>query len=194
LTALATDAARKGVTGLGLKQAVYSGTFKQQTQQPELAGRALEGADADRIRQLGKAWNTNVSEEQIKSILTGTPMAGSGLVLTEEGLRQQLQTKWKGAMPHLAKQFDAGLTLSDIGSTYREYAAQLLEQTPDQIDMFKGPYLQAFGTDQTGQLSLTDWTQKIKSDPKFGWQFTKQANDQATDIALTLARAFGKVQ
>jgi hypothetical protein len=193
LTAVASVVARTGLTGLGEKQAVYNAVFKQGAPQAQ-TGRALEGADADRIRQLGKAWNTNVSEEQIKSILTGTPMAGSGLVLTEEGLRQQLQTKWKGAMPHLAKQFDAGLTLSDIGSTYREYAAQLLEQTPDQIDMFKGPYLQAFGTDQTGQLSLTDWTQKIKSDPKFGWQFTKQANDQATDIALTLARAFGKVQ
>ena len=68
LTSLATDAARKGVTGLGLKQAVYSGTFKQQTAQPALAGRALEGADADRIRQLGKAWNTKISDDQIKSL------------------------------------------------------------------------------------------------------------------------------
>ena len=193
LTSLATDAARKGVTGLGLKQAVYSGTFKQQAAQPALAGRALEGADADRIRQLGKSWNTKVSDEQIKSILTGSPMAGSGLVLTEEGLRQQLQKKWSGAMPHLSSQFDAGLTLEDIGSTYREYAAQLLEQTPDQINMFDGPYLQAFGSSESGQLSLTDWTQRVKSDPKFGWQYTKQANQQATDVALTLARAFGKV-
>ena len=193
LTSLATDAARKGVTGLGLKQAVYSGTFKQQTAQPALAGRALEGADADRIRQLGKAWNTKISDDQIKSILTNEPMAGSGLVLTEEGLRQQLQSKWKGAMPHLATQFDAGLTLEDIGSTYRDYAAQLLEKTPDEINMFDGPFLQAFGSQETGQLSLTDWTQKVKSDSKFGWQYTKQANQQATDVALTLARAFGKV-
>jgi hypothetical protein len=193
LTTLATDAARKGVTGLGLKQAVYSGTFKQQTAQPALAGRALEGADADRIRQLGKSWNTKISDDQIKSILTGDAMAGSGLVLTEEGLRQQLQSKWKGAMPHLATQFDAGLTLEDIGSTYRDYAAQLLEKTPDQINMFDGPFLQAFGSQETGQLSLTDWTQKVKSDSKFGWQYTKQANQQATDVALTLARAFGKV-
>jgi hypothetical protein len=42
-------------------------------------------------------------------------------------------------------------------------------------------------------MSLTDWVTTIKSDPSFGWQFTKQANQQATDIGLTLARAFGKV-
>jgi hypothetical protein len=68
-----------------------------------------------------------------------------------------------------------------------------LEQTPDQINMFDGPYLQAFGSQESGQLSLTDWTKRVKSDPSFGWQYTKQANQQATDIGLTLARAFGKV-
>jgi hypothetical protein len=84
--------------------------------------------------------------------------------------------------------------LEDIGGNYRRYAAQLLERSEDEIDMFSGPYLQAFGSKESGQLSLTDWIQKVKSDSKFGWQFTKQANDQATDVALTLARAFGKVQ
>lgn len=194
LTLLATDAARKGVTGLGLRQAVYSGTFKQKSQQPELAGRALQGADADRLKKLGREYNFKVSDDQIQSILTGAPEASTGLVLTEEGLRQRLQKYVKGAMPQIADQIDAGLTLEDIGGNYRRYAAALLERSEDEIDMFQGPYLQAFGTKDAGQLSLTDWTQKIKSDPNFGWQYTKQANEQATDVALSLARAFGKVQ
>jgi hypothetical protein len=42
-------------------------------------------------------------------------------------------------------------------------------------------------------LSLSEWVTTVKSDPTFGWQYTKQANQQATDIALSLARAFGKV-
>ena len=96
-------------------------------------------------------------------------------------------------MPQLKDQFDAGLSLDQIGSTYRTYAAQLLEKPEDQINMFEGPYLQAFGSKETGQMSLSDWITQVKSDPRFGWQYTKQANQQATDIALTLARAFGKV-
>jgi hypothetical protein len=153
----------------------------------------LQGADADRIRSIGRGWNTKITDGQIQSILTGKADPATGLVLTEDGLREQLQAKWKGAMPHLRDQFDAGLNLDQIGSSYRSYAAQLLEKPEDQINMFEGPYLQAFDNGEGGQLSLSQWIEKVKTDDRFGWQFTKQANQQATDIALTLARAFGKV-
>ena len=195
LTQLATNAARLGLTGLGLQQAVYAGALKPGAggSQTALAGRVLQGADADRIRGIGKAWNTKITDGQVQAILTGKADPATGLVLTEDGLREQLQAKWKGAMPHLKDQFDAGLTLDQIGSSYRQYAAQLLEKPEDQINMFEGPYLSAFDNGQGGQLSLSQWIEKVKSDPRFGWQYTKQANQQSTDIALTLARAFGKV-
>ena len=192
LNQVAATVARTGLTGLGEKQAVYNAVFKTGAPQVQ-TGRALSGVDADRIRQLGKAYNFNVTDSQVQSILTGTPEASTGLVLTEEGLRQRLQKYAKGAMPQIADQIDAGLTLEDIGGNYRRYAAQLLERSEDEIDMFSGPYLKAFGTKETGQLSLGDWISTVKTDPTFGWQYTKTANQQATDIGLTLARAFGKV-
>jgi hypothetical protein len=68
-----------------------------------------------------------------------------------------------------------------------------LERDENEIDMMSGPYMRAFGDPKNGQMSLSEWTRQVKSDPTFGWQYTKQANDQATDIALSLARAFGKV-
>ena len=195
LTQLATNAARLGLTDLSLQQAVYAGALKPGAggAQTALAGRVLQGADADRIRSIGRGWNTKITDGQIRSILTGTADPATGLVLTEDGLREQLQAKWKGAMPHLRDQFDAGLTLDQIGSSYKTYASQLLETPEDQINMFEGPYLQAFDNGEGGQLSLSQWIEKVKTDSRFGWQFTKQANQQATDIGLTLARAFGKV-
>ena len=192
LTQVAATVARTGLTGLGEKQAVYNAAFKAGAPQAQ-TGRALGGVDADRIKQLGKAYNFNVTDSQIQSILTGTPEASTGQVLTEEGLRQRLQKYVKGAMPQIADQIDAGLTLEDIGGNYRRYAAQLLERSEDEIDMFSGPYLKAFGTKETGQLSLSDWISTVKSDPTFGWQYTKTANQQVTDIGLSLAKAFGKV-
>jgi len=195
LTQLATNAARLGLTGLGLQQAVYSGALKPGAggSQTALASRVLQGADADRIRGIGRAWNTKISDSQVQAILTGKADPATGIVLTEDALREQLQAKWKGAMPHLKDQFDAGLTLDQIGSSYKSYAAQLLEKPEDQINMFEGPYLQAFDNGAGGQLSLSQWIEKVKTDDRFGWQYTKQANQQATDVALTLARAFGKV-
>jgi len=195
LTQLATNAARLGLTGLGLQQAVYAGALKPGAggAQTALASRVLQGADADRIRSIGRSWNTKISDSQVQAILTGKADPATGIVLTEDGLREQLQAKWKGAMPHLRDQFDAGLTLDQIGSSYKTYASQLLEKPEDQINMFEGPYLQAFDNGQGGQLSLSQWIEKVKTDDRFGWQYTKQANQQATDVALTLARAFGKV-
>jgi hypothetical protein len=195
LTQIATNAARLGLTGLGLQQAVYAGALKPGAggAQTALAGRVLQGADADRIRSIGRAWNTKISDGQVQAILTGQADPATGIVLTEDALREQLQAKWKGAMPHLRDQFDAGLTLDQIGSSYRTYASQLLETPEDQINMFEGPYLQAFDNGEGSQLSLSQWVEKVKTDSRFGWQYTKQANQQATDIGLSLARAFGKV-
>lgn len=193
LNKVAAEAARKGLTGLGLSQAVYANILKPSGAPTPLATRALEAADADRIRKIGRAYNYNVTDDELKSILTGAPTP-AGVVLTEEGLRQKAQNYAKGVMPQLADQIDRGLTLEEIGGNYSRYAAQILEQTEDQIDMFSGPYLQAFGNKETGQLSLGDWVERLKSDSRFGWQYTKQANQQATDVALSIARAFGKVQ
>jgi len=192
LTEVASTVARRGLTGLGEKQAVFNATFKASKNQDQ-TGRALSGVDADRIRKIGRAYNFKVTDDQVQSILTGTPEATTGQVLTEEGLRQRLQKFARGAYPQLADQIDAGLSLEDVGANYRRYAADLLERSEDEIDMFSGPYLKAFGTKDGGQLSLSDWVTTVKSDPTFGWQYTKQANQQATDIALSLARAFGKV-
>lgn len=193
LNRVASEAARKGLSGLGLSQAVYANILKPSGAPSPVATRALEAADADRIRKIGRAYNYNVTDDEIKSILTGVPTP-AGIVLTEDGLREKAQKYAKGVMPQLADQIDSGLTLDEISGNYRRYAAQLLEQSEDQIDMFSGPYLQAFGTKDTGQLSLGDWVERVKSDSRFGWQYTKQANQQATDVALSIARAFGKVQ
>ena len=170
LTQLATNAARLGLTGLGLQQAVYSGALKPGAggSQTALAGRVLQGADADRIRSIGRAWNTKITDGQVQAILTGKADPATGIVLTEDALREQLQAKWKGAMPHLKDQFDAGLTLDQIGSSYKSYASQLLEKPEDQINMFEGPYLQAFDNGAGGQLSLSQWIEKVKTDDRFG--------------------------
>jgi hypothetical protein len=190
---LARTAARNGLTGVGLRQEVYRTAFRtsEASKAPMLATQSLTGADADRIQRIGRAYGRRIRDEELKAILTGEPL--NGAVLTEEGLRQRLQIEARAAFPQLADQIDAGLTLDDIGSRYKSYAADLLERDPNQIDMFSGPYLSAFGDKANGPMSLSDWTAKVKSDPVFGWQYTKQANDQATNIALSLARVFGKV-
>jgi len=190
---LGRTVARNQLTGVGLRQEVFRASFKATTGQGDVRQQALTGAQADQIQRLARSFGRSATNDEIQSILTGQPTA-DGRVLTTEGFRQALQQEAIGAFPQLQAQIDAGLSLEQIGSRYRTYAADLLEKNPEEIDMFSGPYLTAFGNKTDGPMSLGDWVTTVKSDPKFGWQYTNQANQQATDIALTLARAFGKVQ
>ena len=71
----------------------------------------------------------------------------------------------------------------------------MLELDESQIDFTKDPKWQsAFGTKESGQMGLGDWVTKLKSDKSFGWQYTKEANRQAVDIAAMIARTFGKAK
>ena len=60
-------------------------------------------------------------------------------------LLNKMKSSAKGVLPHLSSQIDAGLSLKDISENYKQYAAQILERDPNQIDMFQGPFLDAFG-------------------------------------------------
>jgi|LakMenEpi03Aug12_release.lakeMendotaPanAssembly.Ray.scaffolds.fasta_scaffold72344_3 hypothetical protein len=194
---IARKVARNGLTATGVKQAVYQYAFRRPAAAttptaPGMSRNALQGGDADAIRIAARAYGYNVSDAEMQAALTGGMY--NGVAVTKDSILQKAQKSAKGKYFHLADQIDAGLSLEDIFSGYRNYAADALEIDPNQIDFTKdSKWARAFGTKETGQMSLTDWVTTIKSDPTFGWQFTKQANQQATDIGLTLARAFGKV-
>lgn len=194
---IAKKVARNGLTTTGVKQAVYQYAFRKPAAAttptaPGMSRNALEGGDADAIRIAARAYGYNVSDAEMQAALTGGMY--NGVAVTQDSILQKAQKSAKGKYFHLSDQIDAGLSLEDIFSGYRNYAADALEIDPNQIDFTKdSKWARAFGTKESGQMSLTDWTQMIKTDPTFGWQFTKQANQQATDIGLTLARAFGKV-
>ena len=195
---IAKKVARNGLTATGVKQAVYQYAFRRPAAAttptaPGMARNAIEGGDADAIRIAARAYGYNVSDAEMQAALTGGMY--NGVAVTQDSILQKAQKSAKGKYFHLADQIDAGLSLEDIFSGYRNYAADALEIDPNQIDFTKdSKWARAFGTKETGQMSLTDWVTTIKSDPTFGWQYTKQANQQSTDIALTLARAFGKVK
>ena len=47
---------------------------------------------------------------------------------------------------------------------------------------------------QARMLSMSEWETELRTNDKYKYSFTKQANQDATDIGLAIARAFGKVQ
>jgi len=198
LTELATTIQRTGLSDLGAKQLVFGAAFKQSAK-PGVDPRrlALQSSEADALRRVAKAYGFRSSDldDQIESVLTGKPYAPTGTVLTTESFRQKAEQAARGAFPHLKKQFDSGLTLNDIFGNYREIAARVLEVDPSQVDyMSDEKWFDAFGSQKDGLPSLSSWVAKLKTDPKYGWRFTNQANQQVSSVVSTLERAFGLIK
>lgn len=188
LRRVATAAARQGLTGNRLKFFVFASATKIGA-----APGVAKTAEADKLRNTVKEYGYPVTDEEINAVLTGTPYKGQ--VYTEASLLNKAKQAAKGLYAHLAPQIDAGLSLDDIFKNYRSYAAQILELDPNEIDFVKDPkWADAFGNAETGQLSLSAWQQKLKTEDKYGWRFTDQANQQVSGVVSTLERAFGLVR
>jgi len=72
------------------------------------------------------------------------------------------------------------------------FASKTLGIDPNEIDFMKdSKWADAFGTKDSGQLTLNDWTRKLKTDEKYGWQFTDEANQTATKLVADMEKAFG---
>lgn len=184
LDAVARDAARKGWSGDDLKFAVYNYAYGAKPTT------AMQSEIADRIRNAGRAYGYVVSDAELKAALTNTPY--NGMMVTEDSILQKAQRTAKGQYGHLADQIDAGVSLEDIFYNYKAYAARTLGVDPSEIDWVNDPkWAEAFGSKDQGQLSLNDWLFKIKSDKRYGYQFTPQAEQEVSSIVSTLEKAFG---
>lgn len=188
LLRVATSAARQGLTGNSLRYFVFASAATV-GEGPQVGKTSL----ADKLRKDVGAYGYRASDEQINAALTGKALKGQ--VYTQDSLIKMAKLAAKGTYGHLSSQIDAGLSLDDIFSNYRQYAAQILEIDPNEIDFTKDPkYAAAFGNAQTGQLGLSDWVKKLKTDDQYGWKFTNQANQQVSSMVSTLERAFGLVR
>jgi hypothetical protein len=184
LDQIAREAARKNYVGDDLKFAVYSFAYGAKP------ATAMESELADTIRSAGRAYGYNVSDAELKAALTNVPY--NGAMVTEDSIRQKAQRAAKGQYGHLADQIDAGLSLDDIFYNYKAYAARTLGVDPGEIDYVNDPkWAEAFGSKDQGQLSLNDWLYKIKSDRRYGYQYTPQAEKEVADVVMSLEKAFG---
>jgi len=189
---IAKNAARLGLTGNRLKNFVYAESLRLK---PEgMKAPTLETSAADQLRNLVKEYGYQLSEDEINSVLTGKADR-KGIVLNNAAVVERAKNSAKALYPHLAQQLDAGLSLDDLFKNYRQYAAQVLELDPNTIDWTKdAKWTKAFGTQQTGPVSLADWERALKTDDTFGWKFTNQANQQVSSVVSTLERAFGLIR
>ena len=192
---LARDAARKGLSQTALRQFAYAEILKQQNPgqyaYTDASKKALGSQPADDLRNLAKSYQTTLGSGDEQSLLSGKK--------TLEDFKQSFQEKAKMQNPHLTTQIDMGYSLDDISADYKKYASQVLDKPESEIDMSPtGKFNAAISTpDGKGgyrQLGMAEWVNTLRTDEKYGWQFTKEANDQVRQLGTNLAKTFGKIR
>ena len=199
LEEVATAAARNGASPVELGRLVYRAAFKIGAAQPVFgtstaAKTALGGEDVARVRAIYRAYGQTADDQQIARILAGEVDPASGVVMTEDMLRNNLRDIAKVSYKPFADLLDRGISVETIFQPYKQIAASVLEKTPDQVELIDAsgkPSQFASALMMKEPMSLTDWITTLKSDERYGWQFTSEAKQQATSLVMDLEKSFG---
>ena len=199
LEEVATTAARNKSTNIELGRLVYRAAFKRGAAEPAFgesvaAKTALGGEDVARVRAIYRAYGQTADDQQIARILAGEVDPASGVVMTEDMLRNNLRDIAKVSYKPFADLLDRGISVETIFQPYKQIAANVLEKTPDQVELIDAsgkPSQFASALMMKEPMSLTDWITTLKSDERYGWQFTSEAKQKATSLVMDLEKAFG---
>ena len=82
---------------------------------------------------------------------------------------------------------DQGLDLANVFAPYRKQMSNLLEVSEAAIDLNDPLLRSAYGPDK--EMSLYDFRRAVRQDPR--WQYTDNAREEVSDVALKVLRDFG---
>lgn len=129
------------------------------------------------VDMLPKVLGYDSIDEVIKDIQTGESI---------DVLNQKIRNYAKTAMPEYVKKLiDQGNDLTDIVAPYRATVAQELELPYNSVDV-TDKYIQ---NALASNMSLTDLRKQLRKDDR--WQYTDQANKEASNLVTTVLRDFG---
>jgi len=182
-------ATRRGFSGLALSQYVNSVVGTRARGKQDL----LESLDAQALKKVAADYGYNPPDlnDQIFAALQGKEYNGEAITL--DTFKKKGMALAKAAHFQLAPQLDAGLTLAEIFSSYKDTAARTLELSPESISFNDPKFRTAFGGPNTPPPTLGEWETMLRTDPKYGFENTKKAKRDAMTLATTIARTFGEV-
>ncbi len=179
-----------GYTGDNLKQEAYKELFTKVGNE-YVNFNAIKEVRASSpylaLKRIGTQYLTSFEDPTVENVLTG--------VISSDDLLRKARVLAGEKYPHLKDAINAGVTLEELAADYKKIAARTLELDPSQVDM-DGIYNVAIKSGEGGKermLSTSEWETLLRTDSKYKYSFTKQANQDATSIGLSIARAFGKV-
>jgi hypothetical protein len=183
---LARDSLRYGWDELTLANAIGAEVFKA-VPSTDLSRSYITQSARTTANQYGIALSESSILDWTEKILTGGE--------SDQTYKDYLLNQAKILYPSLADSFDRGLAFSTITSPYAERASQILEIPASEIDFTDPKFAAAFTSkDPSGKQTMMtygEWSDYLKSDPAFGYEYTDGAKNDALDLVGRIARLFG---
>lgn len=182
------------------RESVRSGWNDQETLDA-IAAEMLKGADDGTlrfgitgrgVRQLASEFAVPLSEqaadEWSTKIATGQIVQGD----YENWLRGQA----KSLYPTLTADIDRGVSVKALTDPYRQVAARTLGIAPESVDFSSDRWNAALNFDDgkgRRMMTLTEWGDMLRTDSRYGYEFTEDAQNKAYTIVETIGQMFGRV-
>ncbi len=165
------------------------GAYVNFTKNGTLAGEA--GMHEFTMRQYAAKMGITLSDQAIKNQAQRVIRK----VATTQDYESLIREQAKSMYPGYAEQLDAGESMEDIASPYKQMMAQVLE-LPDTDITLSDPLIKSAlnGLNAEGKpsgLTLTDFQDRLKADPRYNK--TVQARDNAMNVTSAVLRDMGLI-
>jgi hypothetical protein len=119
---------------------------------------------------------------------------------TPQGFGAYISNMAKGRFPHLADVIDRGISPGQYFAPYQSMAAQLLEISPGEVDFYSDSRFSSVldpvgggdGREERRAMTMSEYARQIRN--LEDWQFTDQANHQASELGQKILETFGAVR
>ena len=149
------------------------------------------GSTYNKLRELASSYGIQYSEDWYKNSVAGILSGKESEDTYDINIKELAKSKY----PTLAKQIDAGRNVRDLASPYIQTMSQILELSPDAINVDDFYINQALtGLDNEGnpkQKPLWEFQQQLRQDPR--WNYTRNAQDSLMGTARKVLQDFGLV-
>lgn len=189
-TQIAQSALKFGWSSAEVQQAI-SAEYRYKPNQTPMGS---AGSVIDTMNQLSAAYVVPISD-QAKQDWTKKVLSGEA---TADQYAEVMKRYAKSMFPELSPQIDAGMTVSQYLDPYKQVAAQMLEINPSEVNWLDPKWSQAVfqvdpKTGQRGAMSLAQWQNTLRTDPKYGFDQTTQARTDAADLSSKIQQLMGSL-
>lgn len=160
------------------------------------------GAAVTQVRKIADDYAMPVGDKEVVGMAADLLSKSGASPATEDSLRDTFAKRAASLYPGLADELAHGTTVKQWAQPYVDLAAKQLEISPETINLGDPKWrtiLEGARTakpDKPGQptftpMTLSEWQQTFRTDPRYGYDKTIGARDQASQLVTQLLQKFG---